>query len=270
MWRSWLTTKEAADRLDLSQRQVQRLVSRGQLVALRTPSGRLRVDPLSVELYLDFPVSCGREWTDQTSWSVLYFLQFPDSPTWLTDAGLWRVKRLVQGVKDKAEEIGGQYEWPAGRLLAAKAATRARRLVLALDDLYVPHVRPLLVPSGPDAARSVGIPIDPAPGTASGYTNPVVAERLQTRLGAREVLTGNVQLLIMRGMGVNDLRRYYPMRSVVEADLSLSVRQEYRRTGFRLLQERLDALPRLTTRAQAADSADDGAVDSRTFTRSRR
>lgn len=268
MWRSWLTTKETAERLGLSQRQVQRLISRKQFVSHRTETGRLRVDPLSVEIYTDFPVYYGREWSDDTAWSVLYFLEHPGANTWLTDRGLWRVKRLVQGVKDTARELEDDYEWPAGRLLATKVSTRASPLVLQIDERYLDQVKPLLLSSGPDAARSVGIDLDPDPGTAAGYTNAIVAERLERMLGARKLLSGNVQLLITRGLGVNDLRRYHPMRSVVEADLALSVRPGDRRTGFRLLQERLDSLPRLVDQAAAGSDSDD--VDPSDFTRSRR
>lgn len=78
-----MSTRDAAERLGVSQRQVQRLAKAGSLSTIRVVGNALVVDPLSVNARRRALLGRGRPWSPAVAWGGLWLLSGLDAP-WLT------------------------------------------------------------------------------------------------------------------------------------------------------------------------------------------
>lgn len=69
-----VTTGDAAERLGVSPRQVQRLIASGELAAERTAGDAWLVDALALNALVRARPSRGRPWTAPTAWAALWWL----------------------------------------------------------------------------------------------------------------------------------------------------------------------------------------------------
>jgi hypothetical protein len=80
-----MSSREAAERLGVSQRQVQRLIAVGSLSGSWGVGHALVVDPLSVSAFQRREGRRGRPWSPPVTWGALWMLSGLDAP-WLTDS----------------------------------------------------------------------------------------------------------------------------------------------------------------------------------------
>src|SRR5665647_1532829 len=74
LWMTQMTTATAADRLGVSQRQVERLIASGELPASRTAGDAWVVDALALNALARARPARGRPWSTGTAWAALWHL----------------------------------------------------------------------------------------------------------------------------------------------------------------------------------------------------
>jgi excisionase family DNA binding protein len=89
-----MVTLEAARRLGVSQRQVQRLAAAGRLAGVRRVGNSLVVDATSVAVWSSQAVRRGRPWTLGIAWAGLWRLSGLETP-WITGQSSMRLERRL-------------------------------------------------------------------------------------------------------------------------------------------------------------------------------
>lgn len=92
-----VTTEDAAGRLGVSRRQVQRLIASGDLAAQRTAGGAWLVDALALNALVRARPSRGRPWTAETAWAALWWLSGLDVD-WLGDRTEVRLRTRLRSL----------------------------------------------------------------------------------------------------------------------------------------------------------------------------
>ncbi|MGY2001720.1 helix-turn-helix domain-containing protein [Blastococcus sp. SYSU DS1024] len=217
-----MTTEQAADRLGVSVRHVQRLVSGGELLAIGTD----RVDADSVAQWMaQRQGSRLRAWEEPTAWAAVALLE--GSPAaWIGQAQRSRLKSALGGA--------------AVDELAARTRNRAR------VHRYRAHPRALdrlareVVPSG--AAGGIG-GLSAAPDRCDGYVEESAGERLIQRFRLVADPSGSVTLRATR-MPIDVVQALANGRRQVLAalDLAGSTDPRERSTGHRILDRALGQL----------------------------
>ncbi|HEY8543498.1 MAG TPA: helix-turn-helix domain-containing protein [Acidimicrobiales bacterium] len=128
-----LTVAEAAGRLGVSRRQVQRLASSGALRATRSPGGALVIDPASVPVTPAARPGRGRPWSPPMAWGALWRLAGLD-PSWLTAHQRRRLDGLLDGVEPERLLAAVRHKATVERFVASPRAVEALRPCVAVTD----------------------------------------------------------------------------------------------------------------------------------------
>ncbi|UOY01853.1 helix-turn-helix domain-containing protein [Blastococcus sp. PRF04-17] len=217
-----MSTRQAADRIGVSVRHVQRMVAGGDLVAIGTD----RIDADSVAQWLaQRHGSRPRAWAEPTAWAAVALLEDEPAP-WLGQAQRSRLRSALAGVA--ADE------------LTSRARNRAKVLRFRAHPRAGGHLLRAIVPSG---ARSGIGGLTAAPNRVDGY----VAHSLLRDLVSRyrlEIDPGGDITLRETGMPLDVVEQLADGRRHVLAGLDLagSTDPRERAAGHRILDRALGRL----------------------------
>ncbi len=216
-------TGEAAARLRVSQRQVERMLRTGALRSLGTVGRTALVDPVSVAKLAQSRTRPGRPLSAAVAWAVLFAWSGRDAP-WLTSGQGRNVRHLVGTTP--AEE------------LSSLTRSRATVLVLRGSASYLPDLRAHLTLSGASAPLRLGLTKDVE--VIDGYIDGRRAQECIDAYGLVEDSRGNVTLRVTT---LDDVLGAALPSAVPATDLSASLDPREREAGLSLLRElRRDAV----------------------------
>lgn len=219
-----MTTAVAAERLGVSQRQVQRLIDARELPATRTAGDAWLVDALAVNAMVRARPHRGRPWSPATAW-----------------AALWRVSGLEVDWLDRRT---------TGRLGVRLASIDAQEIVHATrrravvrryraSESSLTAVREAVVTSGASAMEPSTFDLDPDLGGVDGYSTSEAADRLERDFHLIESLRGNVTLRVVPVASAALVGRDTMPVAVIAADLAESLEARERSAGLRVLEDLL-------------------------------
>ncbi len=217
-----ITTRQAADRIGVSVRHVQRLVADGSLVAI----GPDRVDAESVSQWIaERQGGRPRAWEEPTAWAAVALLEEHPAP-WLGQAQRSRLRSAIAGA--------------AGAELAARARNRARVHRYHAHPAALGRLAGEVLPSG--ATGGVG-GLSAAPDKLDGYVPHTALAHLVRRYRLEGDPAGSVTLR-ETGMPSSVVAELAGGRRHVLAGLDLagSTDARERATGQRLLERAVEAL----------------------------
>jgi excisionase family DNA binding protein len=224
LWMTGMTTATAADRLGVSQRQVERLIASGDLPASRTAGDAWVVDALALHALARTRPARGRPWSAGTAWAALWHLSGLEAE-WLDRRS---ARRLV-------ERLGSLDADSLVHACRRRAATRHYRV----SDSYIGDLRAAVVRSGTSAtsAGTLGIGADAA--RVDGYCDEGAVAQLEARFHLLEDIRGNATLRVapLGRLRIGD-RQEVPV-AVVAADLAESIEVRERSAGLRVLESLL-------------------------------
>ncbi|MGY1709079.1 helix-turn-helix domain-containing protein [Geodermatophilus sp. SYSU D00758] len=210
-----MTTRQAAERIGVSARHVQRLVAAGDLVAI----GPDRIDPESVAQWVaQRRGSRLRAWEEPTAWAAVALLEGAPA-RWLGQAQRSRLRAALADV-------------PVSEL-APRTRNRAAVHRYSAHPRALDHLAADVVESG--ATRGIG-GLTAVPGRLDGYVDVTALPRLVQRYGLETDPAGSVTLRAtgMPGEVVAELAR--GRRHVLAGlDLAGSTDARERSAGERLL-----------------------------------
>jgi excisionase family DNA binding protein len=217
-----MTTKQAADRLGVSARHVQRLVAEGALAAIGTD----RIDADSVAHWLvQRQGSRVRAWEEPTAWAAVALLEGRPA-SWLGQAQRSRLKAVLTD--------------SAGDELAARCRNRAQIRRYRAHTRALSHVEREVVGSG--ATDGVG-GLSTATDRADGYVDHSAADRLVRRYRLEPDPGGNVTLRITgTPLAVVEELASGGRHVLAGLDLTASTDARERTAGRRLLERAVAAL----------------------------
>lgn len=219
-----VTTAVAAERLGVSQRQVQRLIEARELPATRTAGDAWVVDALAVNAMARSRPARGRPWSPATAWAALWRV-----------SGLevdWLDRRTMRRLDDRLASIDAEELVHATRRRAVICRYRA-------SESFLAAVREAVVPSGTSAMEPSTFGMDQGLGRVDGYCTSKAAELLEHDLHLVEDSRGNVTLrvaatptVVLEGRGTMPV-------AVAAADLAESLEARERSAGLRVLERLL-------------------------------
>lgn len=219
-----VSTEEAAERLGVSRRQVQRLIAAGELPAQRTAGDAWLVDALALGALGRARPSRGRPWTEGTAWAALWWLSGLNAG-WL---GARTEARLREGLR---------------RLDAAGLVVACRRRAMThryrASDSFVEALREAVVRSGTSAATAADFGLATDATRLDGYCDPKMHDDLVTRFHLTPDTRGNVTLRVVGGAPAGLLDRAAMPTAVVALDLAESLEVRERSAGLRVLEDLL-------------------------------
>lgn len=218
-----LTTAVAADRLGISQRQVQRLIEARELPATRTAGDAWIVDALAVNAMARTRPARGRPWSPATAWAALWRVSGLD-----TD---WLDRRTMRRLHDRLASIDAEELVHATRRRAVVRQYRASGSFLADLDA-------LVIRSGARAMEPSRFGMDADPGRVDGYCTSEAATGLVRDFQLVEDARGNVTLRVATLPTASEGRDVMPV-AVVAVDLAESLEARERSAGLRVLKELL-------------------------------
>jgi len=215
-----MTTAAAAERLGVSQRQVQRLVEARELPATRTAGDAWVVDALAVNAMARTRPTRGRPWSPATAWAALWQL-----------SGLevdWLDRRTMRRLDDRLASIDAEELVHATRRRAIIRGFRASESFLA--DLDV-----LVIRSGARAMERTRFGMDADLARIDGYCTAEAADSLARDFHLIEDPQGNVTLRVAAmPPAIIEGRDAMPV-AVIAADLAESLEVRERSAGLRVL-----------------------------------
>lgn len=219
-----VTTAVAAERLGVSQRQVQRLIESGELPATRTAGDAWVVDALTVNAMARTRPARGRPWSPATAWAALWRV-----------SGLevdWLDRRTTRRLDDRLASIDAEELVHATRRRAVIRPYRASESFLAdIDALVIRTGARAMEPSLFGMERDLG--------RVDGYCTSEVATRLARDFHLAEDPRGNATLRVAAApSSILEGRDTMPV-VVIAADLAESLEVRERSAGFRVLEELL-------------------------------
>ncbi|BDO41631.1 hypothetical protein CELD12_11210 [Cellulomonas sp. NTE-D12] len=216
---SEMTTAEAARRLRVSQRQVERLIGRGEVPARRTAGDAWVVDALAVNsLGRSRPVR-GRPWSPEVAWGALWILSDLEAP--------WVDQRTRSRLSSRLKSM----EAPALVHACRRRADVARYRV---SESFLDELREVLVLSGTSAAEQYGLAEDAA--RVEGYCEAEKAAELRAKLRLVDDERGNVTLRATRFARVVNVGLRTVPTAVVAVDLAESYEARERDAGLRAVE----------------------------------
>ena len=219
-----MTTTAAAERLGVSQRQVQRLIDAGELLATRTAGDAWVVDAIAVNAMTRARPTRGRPWTAATAWAALWRL-----------SGLevdWLDCRTTSRLTARLESIGAE------ELLHA---TRRRAVVrrYRVSESFVAELRSVVVLSGTSAMTAATFGMEADLASLDGYCDSEALTRMVHDFHLVDDARGNATLraAALRSLPIHG-RKTMPV-AVVAADLAESLEARERSAGLRVLEDLL-------------------------------
>ena len=217
-----MTTQQAADRIGVSVRHLQRLVSDGDLVAI----GPDRIDADSVAQWMaQRRGSRVRAWEEPTAWAAVALLEGEQAP-WLGQAQRSRLRAALAAT--------------SGTELAVRARNRARVHRYHAHPRALRHLRHDVIASG--ATEGVG-GLSAAPDLLDGYVGDDALRHLVRRYRLERDPAGSVVLRVtgMPASMVTELARGRH-HALAGLDLAGSTDARERAAGHRLLDRALGRL----------------------------
>lgn len=215
-----MTTAVAAERLGVSQRQVQRLIEARELPAARTAGDAWVVDALAVNAMARTRPARGRPWSSATAWAALW-----------RASGLkvdWLDRRTTRRLDDRLATIDAEQLVHATRRRAVVHHFRASESFLAdLDRLVIRTGARAMEPSRFGMERDLE--------RVDGYCASETADRLGRDFHLVADPRGNVTLRVATVPSVPlEVRDTMPV-AVIAADLAESLEVRERSAGLRVL-----------------------------------
>jgi excisionase family DNA binding protein len=99
-----MTTRDASERLRITQVSVRQLIKTGQLTPVGTAGRTLLIDRSSVERLAAAGTRRGRAWTAKTAWAALALLS-GQNPAWIPSSEKSRLKSRLRGLDADAVAI---------------------------------------------------------------------------------------------------------------------------------------------------------------------
>lgn len=219
-----MTTAVAAERLGVSQRQVQRLIEARDLPATRTAGDAWVVDALAVNAMARARPARGRPWSPATAWAALWRV-----------SGLgvdWLDRRTTRRLDDRLASIDAEELVHATRRRAVIRRCRASESFLAdIDALVIRTGARAMEPSRFGMERDLG--------RVDGYCTSEVATRLARDFHLVDDPRGNTTLRVAAvPSAVLEGRDVMPV-AVIAADLAESLEVRERSAGLRVLEDLL-------------------------------
>ena len=219
-----VTTDAAAERLGVSQRQVQRLIAAGELPAQRTAGDAWLVDALALNALARGRPVRGRPWTQATAWAALWQLSGFDA-TWLEPRA---AARLIA----RLEHMNPDTLVHACRRRAATHRFRA-------SESFLDALRERVALTASSATSVADFDMDADLRRFDGYCSHSSLDDLAAEFHLASDARGNVTLRVVEAR--EDLllgRRAMPI-AVVAADLLESDEPRDRAAGLRVLERLL-------------------------------
>lgn len=221
-----VTTREAADRLGISDVAVRKMLRTGRLTGVGTAGRTLLIDPASLQRVADAGKRAGRLWSVKTAWAALCLLSGQETP-WISAAEKYRLKTRLGEIR--AEDV---------QLLARnRAAVKRYRATPAAVDRLRPRLMPTAGSAMHDEETAARFGLSGGGGFAEGYATAGDGEKFAAALGMVEDPTGHV---VIRETALTE-----PFNSgrtplaAVAVDLMDSLSTRERSAGIRVLEELL-------------------------------
>lgn len=219
-----VTTAEAALRLGVSQRQVQRLIEARELPARRTAGDAWVVDALAINAMARSRPARGRPWSPATAWAALWRV-----------SGLevdWLDRRTMKRLDDRLTSIDAK---------ELVHTTRRRALVrrYRASESFLADLEALVIRTGACAMEPSTFRLERDHGRVDGYCTSEVAARLahdlhlvEDPLGKATLRVGAVPSVALGGHDAMPV-------AVIAADLAESLDVRERSAGLRVLERLL-------------------------------
>lgn len=219
-----VTTATAAERLQVSQRQVQRLIASGELAAQRTAGDAWLVDALALNALSRGRPARGRPWSGDTAWAALWSLSGLEAD--------WLGTRTAARLRDRLEHLDTETLVHACRRRATVHRYRASESFL--DDL-----RASIALTGASATTVANFEMPPDLTRVDGYCTPDALTDLVARFHLAPDERGNVTLRAAEGSATALLEGSAMPIAVVAIDLAESYEPRERSAGVRVLERLL-------------------------------
>jgi len=219
-----VTTAAAAGRLEVSQRQVQRLIARGALPARRTAGDAWVVDALALNALVRARPERGRPWASGTAWAALWRLSG-------LEAG-WLDRRSASRLSERLASLDAEGLLPAARRRAVVHHFRA-------SDPFIEMLTAAVVRTGTSAMTPTTFGMTRDPTHVDGYCDDAALAGLVRDFHLVEDVRGNTTLRAapLRAVPIG-ARDEMPL-AVVAADLAESLEVRERSAGLRVLESLL-------------------------------
>lgn len=214
-----MTTAEAAGRLHVSQRQVQRLVSSGELAAHRTAGDAWVVDALAVNAWARSRPARGRPWSPEVAWGALWMLSGLDA-AWVDDRTRSRLSSRIEGMD------------AAGIVHACRR--RAEVVRCRVSESFVTDLRGVLVQSGAGVTEQFGLAGDTT--RVEGYCSSDDWPSIRSTFHVAEDARGNATIRVTAFADVLAGDAAAMPKAVVAVDLAESYESRERSAGLRVLE----------------------------------
>ena len=217
-----MTTAEAAGRLHVSQRQIQRLIRSGEVPARRTAGEAWVLDALAVNSLARSRPSRGRPWSTEVAWGALWMLSGLEA-AWLDDRTRSRLSRRLGGMDSAA--------------VVHACRRRADVLRCRVSRSFLDDLRNTLVPSGTSTAEQFGLAGDTT--RVEGYCGVAAWSGIRSTFHLAEDARGNATIRVTTFADVLAGGGLTMPKAVVAADLAESYEARERNAGLRALAELL-------------------------------
>jgi len=214
-----MTTAEAARRLHVSQRQVERLIRRGDVPARRTAGDAWVVDALAVNALGRSRPTRGRPWSAEVAWGALWVLSDLEAP-WLDPRTRVRVSSRLASM----DALG----------LVHACRRRADVVRYRVSESFLDELRGALVVSGASAAERYSLAEEAA--RVEGYCDAETSAKLRAEFRLVDDERGNVTLRVTRFEDVVKSGLWTMPAAVVAVDLAESYEVREREAGLRAVE----------------------------------
>jgi excisionase family DNA binding protein len=219
-----VSTVEAAQRLGVSRRQVQRLIAAGDLPAQRTAGDAWLVDALALNALNRARPSRGRPWTEETAWAALLWLSG-------LDAG-WLGARTEARLRQRLRRLDAS-------ALAIACRRRATTHRYRTSDSFLVALRDAVALSGASVATAADFGLAADETGVDGYCDREMLDDLVARFHLTPDTRGNVTLRVADAPPAGLFDRAAMPAAVIALDLAESLEVRERSAGLRVLEDLL-------------------------------
>jgi excisionase family DNA binding protein len=220
-----MTTATAAERLGVSQRQVQRLIASGELPAARTAGDAWVVNAAALNALARTRPAPGRPWSPAVAWAALWQLSGLDHD--------WLDRRSASRLSQRLVEL---------RVDGLLHACRRRAIVhrYRVSESFLPMLADSLIRTGASAMRADTFGMGPDRSRFDGYCADDALDDLVRRFHLVDDPRGNATIRVTNLLkGELGGRREMPL-AVVAADLAESIEARERAAGRLVLEGALE------------------------------